>query len=661
MSHLNYQDLKARVSELAHAYYTLDAPQTSDAEYDNLFERLKQMEQADPSLITPSSPTQTVGGGVLPFLKEVTHTTPMLSLGNAMTQDAAVAAVRSMARDLQVPEESLCFTREPKYDGLSCSLRYVKGKLVQAVTRGDGSTGEDVTAQVRTIKNIPKQLIQPLDVLVRGEVLMSKASFHALNERQAQSGGKPYANPRNAAAGSLRTLNPATTASRNLTFYAYAIPEVDCSRLDLETQEDVLVRLVCLGFTIDPSFKKVTGLKEVLSSFDEMASLRDGLPIDIDGVVYKLNDFEQHKKLGWTSRTPKWAVAYKFAAQEKESTILSIDVQVGRTGVLTPVARLTPVSVGGVVVANVTLHNQDQVHLKGVDVGDTVSVRRAGDVIPEIVRVIHKAKEGSVWLMPTHCPTCASPVLRVQSSHVCSGGSSCAPQRLNSILHYASRTCLDIEGLGEQTVSEVVAAGMVEKTSDLYQLTVEDLLSLDGWRETSATKLVKSIQELSVGRPLQRFIFALGIANVGAGTGKRLAEAFGTWDAFRRASREHIANIVDIGPITTDSIMVAFQDPTVSHEIDLLASLAKPQGLTVAVAGPLTGKVFVITGSFSHSRDHYQDLIEQAGGKVSNAVSPKTSYLLAGEGGGSKLTKAASLGIPVLDEAQLVTMLNTNL
>ncbi|WP_126223357.1 NAD-dependent DNA ligase LigA [Burkholderia ambifaria] len=648
--------LMNRVAELARAYYVDDAPLVPDSVYDDLFRSLQELEARQPHLITPDSPTQRVGGAPLKALPTVRHNVPMLSVDNSMDADAAEAFVRSVAQELGVEAESLVFTREPKYDGLSCGLRYVDGLFVQAVTRGDGDEGEDVTAQVRTIRTVPLRLATPITGEVRGEVLMSKADFERLNERQRAAGEKEYANPRNAAAGSLRVLDPKVTAARRLSFYAYQL--VDARGHGFEGQDDTLDGLKLQGFKVSPLFTVVKGVKGVLESFKEVAEVRDALPFEIDGVVYKLALFRQQEMLGWNNRTPRFMTAYKFPAQERTTTVEAIDVQVGRTGAITPVARLLPVLVGGVTVTNVTLHNQDQVRAKDVRVGDTVVVRRAGDVIPEIVRSLPELRPEGVleWVMPSHCPSCGSPVIQVQASHVCTGGTSCPDQRLFRIAHYGSRLGMDIDGLGESSVEQLLDAGLITVVSDLYGLAAESVAALEGWGAVSAGKLVKAIAA-TAGRPLRKFIFALGIEGVGEGTAKHLSQAFGSWEALRRATEAELLAVEDVGPITVSSILAAFADPHFGPEIDRLATLVTPAPEAVVQGGPLSGKTVVVTGTLIKlSRDGAKALIEQLGGKASDSVSKKTYALVAGEAAGSKLTKAKDLGVPVYDETWLLSL-----
>lgn len=653
--------LSAEVQKLAYHYYVLDNPLVDDAVYDGLFRELQQMEAAHPALAKPDSPTQRVGGAPVAYLQTVQHKVPMLSIDNAMDSTEAVDFVRGVAAELGVSPEKVLWTREPKYDGLSCSLRYELGVLVQAVTRGDGEQGEDVTAQVRTIHSVPLRLSQPLTCEVRGEVLMTKKALEQLNARQRALGQKEYANTRNAAAGSLRTLDPRVTASRRLSFFAYNL--VDGPAHGYTTHADALNALVDLGFCVSDLFRVVTGEAGVLESFKEVATARDDLPYDIDGVVYKLALYADQDALGWNNRTPRWAIAYKFPAQERPTRLDGIDIQVGRTGKLTPVGRLAPVSVGGVTVTNVTLHNEHQVNnVKSVRVGDTVIIRRAGDVIPELVRPLLdlRPETARVFRMPEHCPTCGSSVKFIAGSeegmgeHYCTGGTICGDQRLFRLTHFGSRLGMDIEGLGEGSVKDLLDNDIISYASDLYKFDAAQAAKLPGWGATSAGKLAAGIAA-SVGRPLRRFIYALGIEGVGEGTAKRLAQHFSSWEALRAATEAELLSVPDVGPITAGSIVSAFADEHFGPEIDLLASLAKPAAEAKIATGVLTGKTVVVTGTLpTLSREEAKALVESLGGKPSDSVSKKTFAVVAGEGAGSKLTKATELGIPVYDEAWLL-------
>jgi len=651
-----YNRLKSRVTELARAYYVEDVSQVPDTVYDDLFRSLEAFERLHPELITLDSPTQRVGGTPAAFLASVEHTTAMLSLANSMNEQEALDFIQRVAEELGVPPDSLVLAGEPKYDGLSGEARYVEGLLTQVVTRGDGAVGEDVTLAARTIQSLPLRLKTPLTMAVRGEVLMKKADFERLNERARAEGTKELANPRNAAAGSLRALDPKIAASRRLSFYAYGL--VDAEKHGFTSQSAVLAALQKQGFLVSEQAQIVTGPAGLQDSFKKLGDVRDTLPFEIDGVVYKLDSFQQQAQLGWNARTPRWATAYKFPAQQRATKTLAIDVQVGRTGALTPVARLEPVFVGGVTVTNVSLHNQDRVWEKDVRVGDTVMVRRAGDVIPEIVCSLPELRlAGAVkWEMPTHCPTCGSPVVQVQASHFCTGGTACPDQRLFRITHYASRLGMDIEGLGESSVVQLLDAKLIASLPDLYTLDAAALAKLPGWGAVSANKLKAAIAG-SVGRPLRKFIYALGIQEVGEATAKALARRFGTWAALRAASEADLQAVADVGPVTVASLMAAFNDPHYGPTIDALAGLIAPEPEAVLAEGPLTGKTVVVTGTLpSLGRDQAKALIEKLGGKPSDSVSKKTFALVAGEAAGSKLTKAQELGIPVHDEAWLVAL-----
>jgi DNA ligase (NAD+) len=660
---LRYSQLKSQVIGLAHAYYVLDDPKVSDAVYDGLFRELQDLEAQRPDLVEPDSPTQRVGGTPVAHLVSVKHSAPMLSIDNAMDAEATAKFVREVALELGIPEDRVVFTREPKYDGASCGLRYVAGQFVQAVTRGDGETGEDVTAQVRTIHAVPLRLARPFTGEIRGEVMMTKKDLARLQASQRAAGEKVSPNARNAAAGSLRTLDPKVTASRRLTFFAYNI--VNPEALGYTSQIDVLNDLRELGFQVSDLATEVVGLGEVLAAFEEVAQTRDSLPFDIDGVVFKVSSFFQQTVLGWNARTPRWARASKFPAEERPTRLEAIDIQVGRTGKLTPVARLTPVFVGGVTVSSSTLHNEHQVNnIKQVRAGDTVIIRRAGDVIPELVGPVMELRPETAvpFKMPAHCPTCGSTVKFIPGSdegmgeHYCTGGTSCPDQRVFRLTHLGSRLCLDIEGLGEGSVKDLINAGLVMKGSDLYCLDASRAAQLPGWGTVSAAKLVAGIAD-SVGRPLRRFLHALGIEGVGEGTSKRLALHFGSWDAVRAATEAELVAIPDVGPITAASIVAAFQDEHFGPEIDRLAHFVKPADEAKVSGGPLAGKVVVVTGTLpTLSREEAKALVERLGGKASDSVSKKTFAVVAGENAGSKLDKAKDLSVQVQDEAWLLAL-----
>lgn len=661
-----HAELKRLVSQYARAYYVDGLQPVPDSVYDSLFQELIDLEVAHPGLQSLDSPTHRIGGSPLPFLQSVKHATPMLSIDNAMNEERAIAFMSSMAAELGLSVEELEYTREPKYDGLSLSLTYLDGLLIRAVTRGDGEQGEDVTAQARTIHSIPlcvSRRGQPFSGEVRGEVLMTRLAFEHVNAQRRAAGEAPYVNPRNAASGNLRTLDPRMTAAGALSFFAYSV--VDPLRHGCPTHLDAVVLLRHLGFVVSPLFKVVRGGKDLLNSFKEMVDVRSSLNYEIDGVVYKLAHIAHQERLGWNSRTPRWAFAYKFEAEERTTILESIDIQVGRTGKLTPVARLAPVFVGGVTVTNVTLHNAYQVNMKkNVREGDTVIVRRAGDVIPEIVGPLIELRRPNSpsFAMPSACPTCGSPVKFLPGSeigmgeHVCTGGTACPDQRLFRLTHFGSRLAMDIEGLGEGSVRDLLDNKLITNASDLFSLDISAVQALPGWGATSAQKLAAAIDGAR-GRPLRRFIFALGIEGVGEGTSKRLAQHFGSWEALRASAHDAAAllKIEDIGPITAASILGAFADPHFGPEIDRLAALAQPAPEDVATGGALAGKTVVVTGTLpTLSREEAKALVERLGGKPSDSVSKKTHALIAGENAGSKLAKATELGVPVFDEAWLL-------
>jgi len=655
-----YEQLKQEVAYHAHRYYVLDDPVISDGDYDNLFRRLQTFEQDHPNLVTPDSPTQRVGGPLLNGFEEVKHQIAMLSIDNAMNAQEAADFARRLAAQLGVSAEELAFFVEPKYDGASCSLVYEHGLLTQAASRGDGFTGENITAQVKTIRNVPLKLQGFEDVPrfeVRGEVLMTKKDFLAVNEAQAAAGEKLFANPRNAAAGSLRQLDPAVTAKRALRFFGYSFGACDFgdSVLALPSlQSERIAMLKELGFEVSTSTFSATGPAEIESVFQIMATRRASLPFDIDGVVFKLDSVALQDKAGWSSRVPRWAIAYKFPPEEATTTLLDIDLQVGRTGAVTPVARLQPVFVGGVTVANATLHNADEIARLGVLIGDRVVVRRAGDVIPEIVRVVTESRTGSerAFVMPTACPVCGSAVHQEEDKavHRCTGGLNCEAQRLFAITHFASRLALDIEGLGEGIVQKLLDADLVHRPSDLFSLEAEVVAKLEGMGKVSAKKLISRLAECRAPE-LNRFIYSLGIPNVGETTAKDLAKFFKTWSAFSQATQGQLMQVANLGPITADNVVSFFANAENAQEAQKLATQVQPKEVQVSDSAQIfAGLTFVITGTLSLPREVFKERIEAAGGKVSGSVSKKTSYLLAGAEAGSKLTKAEELGVAVLSE-----------
>jgi DNA ligase (NAD+) len=645
-------------------YYVEDTPAVSDAEYDSLFRELEAIERDYPALATPDSPTQRVGGQPATEFDPVTHRVPMLSLNNAFADEEAEAFDRRVRTTLGV--ERVDYAVEPKFDGLAVSLVYEQGRFTLGATRGDGYTGENVTANLRTVRAIPMRLPADAPPLleVRGEVLMLKRDFAALNAAQGSAGEKLFVNPRNAAAGALRQLDSAITASRRLAFFAYGVGAVEWGAVKQPATQDALLKLLtALRLPIGSQRSVVRGLEGLLGYYRAIGSKRDNLPFQIDGVVYKVNQFEHQERLGFVSRAPRFALAHKFPAEELPTEVLAINVQVGRTGALTPVARLKPVFVGGVTVVSATLHNEDEVRRKDVRVGDTVIVRRAGDVIPEVVRVLPESRQPNApqFVLPKRCPECGSKVVRLPGEAIarCSGGLVCPAQRKQALLHFASRRALDIEGLGGKLVDQLVDAGLVQTPADLYQLDVAALAALDRMADKSAANVVAAINK-SRATTLARFIYALGIRHVGETTAADLAQHFGTLDTLLAADEYALLEVRDVGPVLVQSILQFLAEPHNRKVIADLRSAGVHWTETAprrAHAGELSGLTFVLTGTLpTLARDDAKALIKEHGGKVAGSVSKKTSYVVAGAEPGSKLDKAGELGVPVLDEQQLKAM-----
>ncbi|MHB9117043.1 MAG: NAD-dependent DNA ligase LigA [Burkholderiales bacterium] len=649
-------------------YYVLDEPSIPDAEFDRLFRELQQLESQNPELLTPDSPTLRVGARPVSELAPVTHRTPMLSLNNAFATEEAEAFDRRVREALQL--DSVEYAVEPKFDGLAISLTYQNGVLVQAATRGDGYTGEDVSANVKTIRALPLRLHTgkpPRLLEVRGEVLMLKADFERLNRLQREKGEKEFVNPRNAAAGSLRQLDSRITAERRLSFFAYGVGVLEDGELP-PTHSAVMDWLEHLRLPVCEQRRTVQGAEGILAYYRAIGSQRDRMPYEIDGVVYKVNSLQGQETLGFVSRAPRFAVAHKFPAQEEMTVVEAIDVQVGRTGTLTPVVRLKPVFVGGVTVTNATLHNQDEVDRKDVRVGDTVIVRRAGDVIPEVVSVVPERRPKpdpqrfNILEQYPVCPVCGSRVVRLQGEAAarCSGGLYCPAQRKQALLHFASRRAMDIEGLGEKLVDQLVDTGLVKTPADIYRLGMSELVNLDRMAEKSAANLVAAI-ERSRGATLARFIFALGIRNVGEATAKDLARYFGRLDALKAADLAQLQSVPEVGPIVAESITRFFAETHNCEVIERLRGAGAWKDAESGEAFPLLalgGKTFVLTGALpSLTRDEAKERIEARGGKVSGSVSKKTDYVVAGADPGSKFTKAQELGVPILDETGLLALL----
>ena len=672
--------LRAQLNQWAHQYYVLDEPTVPDAEYDRVFRELQALEAAHPHLLTPDSPTQRVIGAVMEGLAPVRHVVPMLSIHTETDTEAtgAQAFDARVRRELGLSEAdpAIEYVAEPKFDGLAMSLRYERGRLVQAATRGDGEVGEDVTHNIRTIRQIPLTLPEGVPPLleVRGEVYMRRADFDALNERQREQGGKTFVNPRNAAAGAVRQLDSNITAQRPLSFFAYglgAITPPDQGGPVFRTHYEMLQTLKSWGFPVAAQVQIARGATELVAFHQQVGASRDALPYDIDGVVYKVNSLQLQRDLGFKTREPRWAVAHKYPAQEMATKVEGIDIQVGRTGKLTPVARLAPVFVGGVTVTNATLHNLFEIRKKGVRVGDQVIVRRAGDVIPEVVGVMASGPRPAYvknFRMPRQCPICGSEVVREkgEANHRCTGGLFCAAQRKEAILHFAARRAMDIEGLGDKLVDQLVDANVIRTLPDLYRLGLSALVVLERMAEKSAQNVLAALEK-SKQTTLPRFLFALGIRHVGESTAKDLAKHFGTLDALMgvdaesAATEEQLLQVPDVGPIVARSVHTFFQQPHNREVVEQLRAcgVTWPEGAPTE-RGPqvLAGKTIVLTGTLpTLSRDAAKEMLEAAGAKVAGSVSKKTSYVVAGEDAGSKLAKAEELGVPVLDEAGMLALL----
>ena len=656
------EELRKQLNQHNYYYYVLDDPRIPDSEYDRLMRQLQQLEAQHPELIISSSPTQRVGAEPLKAFSQVTHAVPMLSLDNAFSVDDMADFERRIQERLKT-SESIAMAIEPKLDGLAISLRYEHGELVTAATRGDGTTGEDVTQNVRTIDCIPLTLLGDdyPDVLeVRGEIFMPKDGFTNLNQKAIAAGEKAFANPRNAAAGSLRQLDPRITATRPLSFFSYGTGET--SAPVAASHSKIMSSLKNWGLPVSPELTVQKGQQALKSTYDAIAAKRDELPYDIDGVVFKVDDLELQQQLGFVSRAPRWAIAWKFPAQEELTTVEAIEFQVGRTGSITPVARLKPVFVGGVTISNATLHNMDEVRRKDVRAGDTVFIRRAGDVIPEVVRVLveRRVENATPVELPSSCPVCGSDIIRPEGEAVarCSGGLFCAAQRKEAIKHFASRKAMDIDGLGDKIVEQLVDLELIHSPADLYQLHADQLAALERMGDKSAKNLVNAMEQ-SKETTLNRFIYALGIREVGEATARNLAIEFKTLDAIREATDGQLQSTPDVGPVVASYIKSFFEQSHNNEVVDALidAGIHWPAIEVKHSESPVSGKTFVLTGSLSRPRSDYKELLLQAGAKVADSVSKNTDYLVAGEKAGSKLAKAESLDVTVLDEQQLLNML----
>ena len=646
-----------------YCYYVLDAPEVPDAEYDRQYRKLIELEARNPELVASDSPTKRVGSAPVQGLDEVQHAMPMLSLSNAFAKDDVIEFDRRCREALGL--DVVGYVAEPKLDGLAVSLHYDNGRLVRAATRGDGNRGEDVTHNARTIRSIPLHLVgvdHPDQLEVRGEVYMSHTGFTRLNEAQRGSGGKLYVNPRNAAAGSLRQLDPRITASRPLAFYGYGVGLVN-ARASPESQSQMLDSLRHWGIRVNPQVSVVSGAAGCIDYYEKIVAIREKLAYDIDGVVYKVDSFAAQKQLGFIARAPRWALAHKFPAQEELTVIQSIEVQVGRTGAVTPVARLQPVFVGGVTVSNATLHNASEIKRLDVRVGDTVIIRRAGDVIPEVVSVVLDRRIGGTraFRFPKRCPICGSDIVGDADQVVlrCSGGLFCSAQLKESIKHFASRRAMDIEGLGSKLVDQLVETGHVRDVADLFDLDLEVLLSLERMGEKSARNLLDAIDH-SQNTSLGRFLFALGIPQVGEATANTLAEHFATLDRLRAADQSQLQAVSDVGPVVAEGVIRFFSQTDNQQVIDrlLAAGVIWPDKQISVPSDKLAGKTFVLTGTLDQlTRDDAKQRLTDQGARVTGSVSGKTDFLVAGVDPSSKLVKAEELGIPVLDEIAFLLLL----
>ncbi|HEY9323142.1 MAG TPA: NAD-dependent DNA ligase LigA [Candidatus Methylopumilus sp.] len=659
------QELIEKINLFDYQYYVLDNPSVSDFEYDKIFRLLVDLENEYPELIQPDSPTQRVGGEALEAFETVIHRQAMLSLNNAFEEDELIAFDKRIKDAIGVDE--IEYAVEPKFDGLAITLTYDNGIFIQGATRGDGYTGENVTHNLKTIRSIPTKLNHPNPpklLEVRGEILMLKKDFELLNQTQESLGEKKFANPRNAAAGSLRQLDPRITAKRPLTFFSYGLGVCE-PNLNLKTHIETIQLLKQFNLPISDLSASVKGVQGLKSFYEKVLKLRDSLAYDIDGVVYKVNSFNYQNELGFVSRAPRWAIAHKFPAEEALTEILDINVQVGRTGAITPVARLKPVFVGGVTVTNATLHNEDEMIRKDVHIGDIVSVRRAGDVIPEIVRVLIDKRPKAIkkFKMPTICPECGSPLTRIDDEAVirCSGGLICPAQQKQSIIHFASRKAMDIEGLGDKSIEQLVTVGLIHELPDIYKLELEQLINLDRMAEKSAQNLLDAIEK-SKNTTLPRFIYALGIRNVGESTAKDLASFYGDLDEIMKQTEDNLQLVPDIGPTVAKSISDFFKQ---NKNRELIQSLRKlginwpKHDIKKSISGIFAGKTFVLTGTLpSMSREEAKSIIEMNGGKVAGSVSKKTDYVVAGSDAGSKLTTAQELGIKVISQDELLELMD---
>lgn len=654
------EEIEKLRNELRHheyLYYVLDKPEISDAEYDAMMRRLEQLEKQYPDLITPDSPTQRVGGKPREGFVKVRHSSPMLSLDNALNEQEMREFDRRV-RALLPPGEKYEYVAELKLDGLSMAAHYADGHLRQAITRGDGLVGEDVTENARTIRSVPLSVKSDLRAFeVRGEAIMTRKAFEKLNAKQQALQLPPFANPRNAAAGALRALEPSVTASRELEYFAYFLL-VD-GRPFYERHWESLDALAKMGFKVNPRRRKCANLDEVLAFYQEWETKRETLPFEIDGIVLKIDSVRQQQALGWTAKAPRWAIAFKFAAHQAETTIEDIEVYVGRTGALTPVASLKPVNIGGVTVAHASLHNEDEIGRLGVEIGDRVLVERSGDVIPKVVHLVHPGSHRRPFRMPKHCPVCGGEIVREEGEVASRCINTNCPKRLKeSISHFAARGVMDIDGMGEVLVDQLVNRGMVNNVADIYDLTLDQLLQLERMGTKSAEKILRNI-DASRKQPLPRVLNGLGIPFVGERTAQILADHFGSLDAIESADEDTLQQAEEVGPKVAESIRHFFHEPRNRHLVERLrqAGLTFYQETRKKIGGRLSGKTFVLTGTLPHlAREDAKSRIESAGGKVTGSVSKRTDYVVAGADPGSKLDKAKELGVPVIDETALLEM-----
>ena len=659
---LRLSELIELINEHNYQYYVLDNPNISDSDYDKLFQELLNIENNYPELLTSNSPSQRVGAEPSEAFKQIKHTTAMLSLGNAFYEDDLIAFNKRICDELDLVD--IEYTAEPKFDGLAVTIHYENGNLKLAATRGDGYTGEDVTHNIKTINTIPLTISLkdlPSQFEVRGEVFMLKNDFLLLNKSQSEKGEKTFANPRNAAAGTLRQLDPSVAVKRPLRFYAYNIFSSTTQITNSQAESFEILKKYKIPTT--QHIKVIKGVEGMMSYYKEINDLRPSLPFDIDGVVYKVNLFKHQDNLGFVSRAPRWAIAHKFPAEEAHTELLGIDVQVGRTGSITPVARLRPVQVAGVTVMNATLHNEDELRRKDIHIGDHVVVRRAGDVVPEVVRVISekRTQDAKKFEMPNICPSCNSILVKDKDEAVlrCVNGISCPAQKKQGLMHFVSRKAMNIDGLGEKIIDQLMDSNLLNQTSDFYRLKKEQLLSLERFAEKSADNLIKSIEN-SKNTSMARFIYALGIRNVGEATANDLANHFGNLNRIKQASLDQLIEVRDIGPTVAESIFKYFNSSESVNEIEQLVSLGihwQDIKLDLNKNRELEGQVFVLTGTLpTLKRDEAKALIMNAGGKVSVSVSKNTDYVVAGDEAGSKLEAAKKLNITIIDESKLIEL-----